>query len=234
MKPASYILSGRRLQWTAWAIALVLHAVPLFLLRGQQAQGPAAAPVMVMSLLPPAPAAEPAPAPPVALPPPPPAAAPPEPARRAAPAPQALLASTAAPAADAPAPMLTAAPEPAAEAQSAPAPASAVTAAAQTPSRAPAAPVQRPAIYQAPHLDNPKAEYPRMSARAGESGRVVIEAFVTAEGRPQSVKVHASSGYPRLDMAAVDAVRRWRFEPAREGDTAVASLTRIPIDFTLE
>ena len=73
-----------------------------------------------------------------------------------------------------------------------------------------------------------------MSERAGETGRVMLEVAINAEGRAQSVKLHTSSGYPRLDMAAIEAVRNWRFEPAREGERAVASLVHIPLDFKLE
>ena len=62
----------------------------------------------------------------------------------------------------------------------------------------------------------------------------MLDVLVSAEGRAQTVKLHTSCGYPRLDMAAIEAVRNWRFEPAREGERAIASPVLIPIEFTLE
>jgi len=43
-----------------------------------------------------------------------------------------------------------------------------------------------------------------------------------------------SSGSPRLDQAALDTVKRWRFVPARQGDQSVAAWVVVPISFSLE
>ena len=50
---------------------------------------------------------------------------------------------------------------------------------------------------------------------------------------PESIRqVERSSGYPRLDEAAVAVVRdRWRFVPARRGEEALAAWVRVPISF---
>ena len=66
------------------------------------------------------------------------------------------------------------------------------------------------------------------------SGRVLLRVRVGADGRAETVDVAASSGYDRLDRAAIDAVRRWRFVPARRGDAAVSAWINVPIAFSLE
>jgi protein TonB len=49
-------------------------------------------------------------------------------------------------------------------------------------------------------------------------GRVRLRLLVRADGTVGSVEVLVSSGFPELDRAAQDALRRWRFEPAtRDG-----------------
>ena len=68
----------------------------------------------------------------------------------------------------------------------------------------------------------------------GETGRVVLRVLVTAAGTPQQVELRTSSGSRRLDGAALEAVRRWKFIPARQGDTPVSAWVLVPILFTLE
>jgi protein TonB len=46
--------------------------------------------------------------------------------------------------------------------------------------------------------------------------------------------VKKSAGHPDLDAAAADAVRRWRFEPARRGDEPVAMWVLLPVEFKLQ
>ncbi|HRQ48425.1 MAG TPA: energy transducer TonB [Rhodocyclaceae bacterium] len=90
------------------------------------------------------------------------------------------------------------------------------------------------ARYDAAYLRNPAPAYPSASRRRGEEGKVVLRVQVTADGRPDRVEIVQASGHPRLDRAALEAVQRWRFEPAREGNTAVDSWIRVPIVFRLE
>lgn len=89
--------------------------------------------------------------------------------------------------------------------------------------------------FDAAYLANPIPEYPRISRRMGEEGRVMLRVHVGADGKPLEVTIAKSSGYPRLDDVARDTVlRSWRFVPARQGDQAVAGTVRVPIDFTLD
>jgi len=56
---------------------------------------------------------------------------------------------------------------------------------------------------------------------------------VSAEGLSLSVAVHQSSGHESLDDAAVEAVEKWKFIPAKKGDKAVPCTVIVPINFTL-
>ena len=88
-------------------------------------------------------------------------------------------------------------------------------------------------IYNADYLDNPPPAYPSMSRRSGEQGRVVLRVLVSSGGAAEEVQIFTSSGFPRLDEAARDAVRRWKFVPAKRGSEPVQAWVRIPIPFIL-
>ena len=81
---------------------------------------------------------------------------------------------------------------------------------------------------------NPPPEYPFRAMRTGETGTVLVRAVVGPDGAPTDVGVGRTSGSRDLDRAAVDAVRRWRFQPAVRDGQAVTASVDIPIDFTLE
>jgi periplasmic protein TonB len=89
-------------------------------------------------------------------------------------------------------------------------------------------------IFAADYLDNPSPTYPALSRRNGEQGRVVLRVLVNPGGRADDVQIRTSSGYSRLDQAARDTVRGWRFVPAKRGDEPVAAWVLIPISFRLE
>ena len=86
---------------------------------------------------------------------------------------------------------------------------------------------------QARTSDAPKPKYPESARRDGKEGRVLLRVLVNEEGRTASVQVNRSSGVESLDQAALEAIERWRFSPARLGDRPVESWVRIPIDFRL-
>lgn len=90
------------------------------------------------------------------------------------------------------------------------------------------------ARFDADYLHNPKPVYPPFSRRVGEEGKVLLKVRVSAQGGALDVAVSKSSGFSRLDSAAVDAVLRWRFVPARRGDEPVESSVIVPISFTLD
>ena len=54
------------------------------------------------------------------------------------------------------------------------------------------------------------------------------------KARPKLVEINRSSGSEALDRAATEAIKHWRFHPARSGDKPVESWVSIPIEFRLE
>jgi TonB family protein len=97
----------------------------------------------------------------------------------------------------------------------------------------PAAPRELPASA-IQYLEPPEPVYPRASRRLGEAGLVVVRVFVGTDGLPKQLQVLQSSGFVRLDEAALDGVRRARFKPPTENGQPTAGWARIPIPFELE
>ena len=91
-----------------------------------------------------------------------------------------------------------------------------------------------PPRYDLAYLDNPPPAYPVFAKRAREQGVVMLRVRVDAEGMVQGAEIHRSSGFERLDAAALAAVKRWRFAPARQGGRAVAGVAIVPINFQLD
>jgi len=91
-----------------------------------------------------------------------------------------------------------------------------------------------PAGINAAYLRNPAPRYPVAARRAGEQGTVTLRVLVTREGVASRVAVERSSGSPHLDDAALEAVKAWRFTPARQGANSVESWMLVPIVFRLE
>ena len=83
------------------------------------------------------------------------------------------------------------------------------------------------------YLRNPPPKYPAESRKLHEEGVVLLKVSVTAEGRAADVRLQRSSGFTRLDEAALKAVRRWEFNPARSGATPVACVVEVPVRFGL-
>lgn len=89
------------------------------------------------------------------------------------------------------------------------------------------------ANFKANYLSNPKPEYPAIAKSRGWQGKVELFVQVSAEGTALQVSVKSSSGHEMLDESAVEAVNKWKFIPAKRGDTAVISTVIVPIIFTL-
>lgn len=75
--------------------------------------------------------------------------------------------------------------------------------------------------------------YPSASRRASEEGTVRLKVLVDEKGRPKDVAVATSSGFPRLDQAAMEAVRKWRFVAATDGTSPISAWTQVAITFRL-
>ncbi|UXY14850.1 energy transducer TonB [Chitiniphilus purpureus] len=206
------------------------HAVLIYgVIQGSQWSAPpepVTAPVLTYVELPAAqPEAVPAPPKPQPRPEPRPVLKRPQPQPRPLPAPQA-------PAENAvrlpPEPVQPAAPEPA---PAAPAPA---PVAAPSPAPAPAPEPETQPVFDAAYLNNPKPGYPRQSQVLREEGTVLVRVKVSAAGLPLSATLARSSGFSRLDNAALEAVKRWRFKPAMRGKEPVEATVTVPMQFRLD
>ena len=91
-----------------------------------------------------------------------------------------------------------------------------------------------PAQYRAAYLQNPKPEMPYLSKMKGETGRVGLRVKVGIHGEPLAVYIEQSSGFARLDAAAYQTVlEKWRFVPAKIGDTPIEGEVAFGIPFIL-
>ena len=113
--------------------------------------------------------------------------------------------------------------------------------AAQTAASGPFAPaaaetravLSTPSNMGASYLNNPAPAYPELSRRTGEQGQVLLRVLVDINGKPSVVELRASSGSGRLDRAALDAVRHWKFVPATQGGEMIAAWVTVPVVFNL-
>lgn len=96
------------------------------------------------------------------------------------------------------------------------------------------APTTSPPRFDADYLKNPAPTYPPLSRRLHEEGALVLRVWVEPTGRPGQIEVKTSSGSPRLDHAAQEAVWRWHFLPARHGNEVVGAWVLVPITFVLK
>ena len=87
---------------------------------------------------------------------------------------------------------------------------------------------QKPSILRSPDPD-----YPEAAKRANREAVVIVEFTVDVDGKPIDIKVTEPKGFG-FDEAAIDAIKRWRFTPAKKGGESVPMRVRQPIRFNLE
>ncbi len=78
----------------------------------------------------------------------------------------------------------------------------------------------------------PDPEYSEEARKAKYQGTVVLWVVVGPDGRPHEVRVQRSLGLG-LDEKAIEAVRQWRFEPAKKDGTPVAVQINVEVNFRL-
>ena len=93
--------------------------------------------------------------------------------------------------------------------------------------------VQLP-IHDAAYLQNPKPDYPALSVRRGEQGQVVWNVLIGVDGKAQKAEIAQSSGFERLDAAALATVQRWRYVPGKRGGVPEAMWFKVPLAFVLD
>lgn len=75
--------------------------------------------------------------------------------------------------------------------------------------------------------------YPRRARRLGQEGIVLVQARLNTDGNVLEVRQASSSGFKLLDEAAMKAVRKWEFVPARQQGKYVVSWVQVPVKFIL-
>ena len=85
-------------------------------------------------------------------------------------------------------------------------------------------------VYQ-PDAD---AYYPSFSKRSGEQGTVVVRLIISENGEVEDVAILQSSSFPRLDRAATDIGRRYRFKPFLVNGSPQRISTNLLIKFNLK
>jgi protein TonB len=105
---------------------------------------------------------------------------------------------------------------------------------AEAPAKAEVEPVVEAPRFNAAYLNNPPPAYPHSARRRGIEGRVLVRAEVLADGRCNRVELKKTSGFDPLDQAALEAVKKWRFVPARRSSQSIVAWVEVPITFKLE
>ena len=86
-------------------------------------------------------------------------------------------------------------------------------------------------VQSAKLADQPKPVYPPLARQARIQGTVRLEAVISKEGTIENLTV--VSGHPLLIQAALDAVKRWRYQPTMLNGVPVEVVTTVDVNFTL-
>lgn len=105
---------------------------------------------------------------------------------------------------------------------------------------APPPPPEGPNVVFIPYDDPPRPlspirpKYPEIAQEAGIEGTVYIQVFVDKKGRVQQTLVLKGIPNTGLDEAAMDAIRKTRFAPAKQRERPVGVWISIPVNFRLK
>jgi len=82
-------------------------------------------------------------------------------------------------------------------------------------------------------LNNKAPQYPMLSRKRKEQGTVWLLLLVDKNGLVSELKLKTSSGFARLDEAALRAVKHWKFQPAMKEGQAIDYWYELPVKFSL-
>ena len=105
---------------------------------------------------------------------------------------------------------------------------------------APPPPPSGPQVRFIPYDDPPvpltpiRPKYPEIAQEAGIEGTVYIQAFIDVKGRVKELKVIKGIPNTGLDEAAIEAIRKTRFRPAKQRERPVGVYISIPVNFKLK
>lgn len=83
-----------------------------------------------------------------------------------------------------------------------------------------------------PELSAP--DYPALSRKLGEEGKLTLQVELDESGRISNTRIINSSGYSRLDNAALAAVKTWRCRPAVRNGQPVRAIALQPFNFVIQ
>ncbi|MDZ7870641.1 MAG: energy transducer TonB [Rheinheimera sp.] len=83
-------------------------------------------------------------------------------------------------------------------------------------------------------LNNKAPVYPMLSRKRKEQGTVWLLLLVSKEGLVSELKLKKTSGFDRLDQAALQAVKKWKFQPARQQGQPIDYWYELPLKFSLQ
>jgi periplasmic protein TonB len=84
------------------------------------------------------------------------------------------------------------------------------------------------------YRENVPPVYPEIARMRGYEGIVLVAAEILPDGSVGNMKIRKSSGYAILDQSAVEAVKPWKFEPAKKSGKPFAVWVELPIKFVLQ
>ena len=105
---------------------------------------------------------------------------------------------------------------------------------------APPPPPSGPKVVFIPYDDPPqpmtsiRPTYPEIAQEAGIEGVVVVQAFIDKKGRVKETLILKGVPNTGLDEAAMEAIRKTRFKPAKQRERAVGVWISIPVNFKLK
>ncbi len=88
-------------------------------------------------------------------------------------------------------------------------------------------------VHEARYRHQVAPSYPRRALDLGQQGTVTLHAEVLPSGTPRELKIAQSSGHRLLDIAAMAAVKKWKFEPTSVDGNAIVSWVRVPVNFVI-
>jgi TonB family protein len=83
------------------------------------------------------------------------------------------------------------------------------------------------------YRENAPPSYPEIARVSGYEGIVLVLAEILPDGRVGNMKIRKSSGYAILDQSAIEAVKPWKFEPAKKSGNPFTVWVELPIKFIL-
>jgi periplasmic protein TonB len=83
------------------------------------------------------------------------------------------------------------------------------------------------------YKENTPPVYPEIARARGYEGIVLVYAEILPDGRVGEIKIRKSSGYAILDQSAIQAVKPWKFEPAKKSGNPFTAWVELPIKFIL-